>query len=372
MDTLARYVFLKLFKALLFVIVSMTAAIWLTQSLRFFELIVSRGMSISGFMYLTMLLVPNFIAVAMPIALTIVTMFVFHRLLMESELTVMSAAGFSNLRIGQPAILLATCGVFLGYALSLWATPLAYGKFKDLQSFIRSDYSGLLLQEGNFTRIGASLTVYIRARGSNGDLTGIIVHDNRDPAQPITLLAEVGTLAQGEDGPRIVLVKGNRQEVNRQDGTLSLLYFERYSVDLPIARTRDEYRWREPGERLLPDLLWPNLEDANDRSFARRLIVEGHARLTSPLYGLAMVLLSLAALLGGEFDRKGISKRILLGIGLATTMQAGAIMLPSLAIRTAEATFLMYAFPLLGAVSGVLWLTSREMLGAFGRKLRFT
>jgi lipopolysaccharide export system permease protein len=358
MGTLTRYVFFRLFKALLLVIVSMTAAIWLTQSLRFLELIVSRGISVTSFLYLTVLLVPNFLSIAMPIALTIVTVFVFHRLLIESELSIMSAAGFSNLRIGKPALLLAAYCACLGYTLTLWAIPVAYGKFKDLHSDIRADYSGLLLQEGTFTRIGAALTVYIRARESNGDLTGIIVHDSRNPAQPLTLLAERGTLIQGDGAPRIILVMGNRQEVNRQDGTLSLLYFERYSVDLPTARSREEYRWREPGERLLPDLFWPNLEDANDRLFARRLVVEGHVRLTSPLYGLAMVALGLAAVLGGEFNRRGISKRILVGVALATTMQAGAIMLPSLAIRDTDFAFLMYLFPILGILGGVFWLAA--------------
>lgn len=358
MGTLTKYVFLRLFKALVLVIASMTAAIWLTQSLRFLELIVSRGISISSFLYLTVLLVPNFLAIAMPIALTIVTVFTFHRLLIESELSIMSAAGFSNLRIGKPALLLAAYCGFFGYLLTLWAIPVAYGKFKDLHSDIRADYSGLLLQEGAFTRIGTALTVYIRARESNGDLTGIIVHDSRNPAQPITLLAERGTFAQGDDAPRIILVKGNRQEVNRQDGTLSLLYFERYSVDLPTARSRGEYRWREPGERLLAELFWPNLEDANDRMFARRLVVEGHTRLTSPLYGLAMVALALAAVLGGEFNRRGISKRILAGVALATTMQAGAIMLPSLAVRNIDLTFLMYLVPISGILGGVLWLAS--------------
>jgi lipopolysaccharide export system permease protein len=223
--------------------------------------------------------------------------------------------------------------------------PLTFGKFKELHSNIRSDYSSLLLQEGAFSMIGGSLTVYVRAREANGDLRGILVQDSRDPANPVTLLAERGTIASTEDGPRVILLNGNRQQVDRAAGRLSLLYFERYSVEISNERG-GERRWRDAGERYLDELLWPDTGDAHDRQYAARLVAEGHSRLATPLYPFALVMVALACLLPGNFNRRGLAQRLLLAALCGVATQSLAISLPNLAARTPAALALLYVAPL--------------------------
>src|SRR3546814_1149486 len=38
------------------------------------------------------------------------------------------------------------------------------------------------------------------------------VHDNRNPANPVTMMAEKATLIRTPDGPRLYMVNGNRSE----------------------------------------------------------------------------------------------------------------------------------------------------------------
>ena len=64
----------------------LVALIWLTQSLRFVELVVNRGLSFRVFFELTALLVPNFIAVILPITTFVVVQFVYQRLSGDREL----------------------------------------------------------------------------------------------------------------------------------------------------------------------------------------------------------------------------------------------------------------------------------------------
>ena len=56
-----RYVFRQLVIALLAATSALVALIWLTQSLRFVELVVNRGLSLWVFLQLTGLLIPNFV-----------------------------------------------------------------------------------------------------------------------------------------------------------------------------------------------------------------------------------------------------------------------------------------------------------------------
>ena len=64
---LGRYIFRQLSLALRAVSGGLTALIWLTQSLRFVELVVNRGLSMTVFIRLTSLLIPSFVAVILPI-----------------------------------------------------------------------------------------------------------------------------------------------------------------------------------------------------------------------------------------------------------------------------------------------------------------
>ncbi len=345
MRRITAYILSQVLTAMLFVVATLTMAIWLTQSLRFIELIVNRGLSLASFFYLTSLLLPNFLSLVLPIAMFIATLFVYNRLAADSELVVMRAVGFGPGQLARPALLLA-CGVTLaGYVLSLWLMPLTFGKFKELHTNIRSDYSSLLLQEGAFSNIGNTLTVYVRAREANGDLRGIMVQDARDPSNPVTLLAERGTIASTEDGPRVILINGNRQQVDRAAGKLSLLYFERYSVEITNDRTT-EFRWRDAGERYLNELLWPNLADAHDRQYFNRLIAEGHTRLATPLYAIALAMVALACLLPGDFNRRGLGKRLLLASACGLATQALSVALPNLATGTPQLLPILYIAPI--------------------------
>ena len=75
MTRLDRYVFRQLAVALIAVTVGLAALIWLTQSLRFIELVLDRGLSFAVFLELTGLLLPSFFAVILPITTFVVTLF---------------------------------------------------------------------------------------------------------------------------------------------------------------------------------------------------------------------------------------------------------------------------------------------------------
>ena len=69
---LDRYIFRQLGLSLLAATSGLVALIWLTQSLRFVELVVNRGLSLLVFLNLTGLLIPNFVAVILPITTFVV------------------------------------------------------------------------------------------------------------------------------------------------------------------------------------------------------------------------------------------------------------------------------------------------------------
>ena len=336
-----RYVYRQCLTVLAFIALGLCFAIWLSQSLRLIELIVNRGVSVGIFLYLALLLLPRFLEVVLPIATFAAILFTYHRLITDSELVVLRATGVSQMGLARPALLVAGTASLIGFALSLYFLPTSFRAFKDLQFEIRNNFASVLLQEGVFNSITDKVTVYIRQQSATGELSGLMVQDERVDDRPATLTAERGALAQTDSGPRIVMMNGTRQELDRKTHRLSVLAFDRYIIELGDVRDAPGARWHEPQERYLPELFFPAGTQA-DRYYGHRLTIEGHQRILAPLYPFAYALLALGCLLGGEFNRRGQSGRVMGAIGIAFFVQVGNIAFNNLANKTPEMLPLMH------------------------------
>jgi lipopolysaccharide export system permease protein len=328
---------------------------FLVGSLRWIGYIVNRGLPASTFFYFIALLLPSFMSVILPIAAFCAALFIYYKLIMDSELVVLRAAGMSQLQLARPAIGLAGVTVVAVYSITLYFLPASYGAFKQLQNDIRGDYSAALLQEGVFNNVAEGITVYVRERSTDGELRGILVHDSRETDQPITMMAERGALVRSEQGPRVVMVNGNRQQVERPGGRLSLLYFDRYTVELSEVQGSVHARWREPRERYLHELFNPT-DDPDDLRNYDELIAEGHQRLAGPLQGLGFVLVALAALLSGQLNRRGQVRRVLAAILCIAALEALSLASHDLAIRSLQTVPAMYAVSILPGLGAMVVL----------------
>ena len=352
MQGINRYIFAQVLVATVAVTVGLTFAVWLTQSLRLIDFIVNRGLPATTFLYFIGLLLPSFIGIVLPIAAFCAVVFVYNKLIWDSEMVVLRAAGLSQLQLSRPALRLGFIVVLVSYSISLYFLPASFRAFKDLQYELRSDFSTVLLQEGAFNTVTDGITVYVRERAGEGELRGILVYDTRDPKAPVTMMAERGALVQAEDGPRVVMVNGNRQQRDTSDGRISFLHFDRYTVELSKLREAPETRWREPKERFLPELLTVGA-NPGDKAYRNELLAEAHQRIVQPLYGLAFVLVGLAALLSGQFNRRGQSHRVMLAILIVAVLEAQTLALHDLAVRSRQAAPLMYVgaiLPIIGAL----------------------
>jgi len=356
------YIARSLAHSALLVTFSLTSIVWLTQALRFIDFIVNQGISIRIFLTLTLLLVPSLLLLILPIALFSASMFLYNRLQHDSELVALEAAGLSRWKLARPAFTVALIVTCLGYCISLYLMPLTYGRFRDMQAFLRNNYVSLMLQEGVFSSPVDGLTVFVRERSSDGKLKGILVHDNRQEGVALTMMAEQATLIETPQGPRFLLENGNRQELRK--GKLSLLNFTSYVLDVSLYAGQAIQRPSDPQEKYLWELF--KEADRAEPAIAQRLRAEAHQRLIWPLYSLGMPMLGLAILLSGQFNRRGHLKRV-----IAATTVASAMVIIALALRAAIANHpamivLAYLSALLPIGIATLLLSPKrfEQLGA--------
>ncbi|NQW10853.1 MAG: LPS export ABC transporter permease LptF [Alphaproteobacteria bacterium] len=321
---ITRYLIHQILLAMVFIVVSMTCVIWLSQSLRFVDLIVNRGLPIPTFVFLTVMLMPTWLSIVLPIASFAATLFVYNKMTNDREMVVMSAAGLSPMRLARPALLVAVATTGLCYLMTLYLVPMSYRAFKELQFQIRHNFEHLVLHEGEFRTVGDGLTVYVRAREAEGELAGIVVHDQRESDKTVTLVAERGALVSTPDGPRVIMVNGSRQERVTNSGRVNILYFDRYTIDLGRIQGDVERTFRDQNELFLADLLWPTVTITDSRNF-NEYVAEGHQRLTSPLLALTLTAVGLAVLLSGQFSRRGQTVRLIVAVILAGVVEAGGL-----------------------------------------------
>ncbi len=356
------YIFRQIVLALVVATGGLTALVWLTQSLRFVDLVVNRGLSFAVFIHLTSLLIPSFVAVILPITTYVVIQFVYQRMTGDRELTVMRATGLSPWALARPALAVALLATMIGYGLSIWAVPTSLSDFKQFQWQIRNRLAAFLLQDGVFTPLSDKLTVYVRSRDPDGTLRGILVDDARDPTAHATILAERGRLIDGPNGPRVLLLDGSRQEIAHQSGRLDMLTFKQNEIDLTEATKGDATRPLDISELPLKDLLDPAPAFDYDRS---KRMAEGTKRLTEPLTTLSYSIVGLFSALGGMFRRHGGIVRPLATVGAMVVLLALGLAFGTLGARDHDMLFLMWVHATLPGIV-CAWLLFVPSINPFG------
>lgn len=321
---------------------SLTGIIWLTQALRFIDFMLSRGLSAGDFMYLTGLMVPSLLLIVVPVSLLLAVLYVYNRLMGDSELVVFSAVGVSRLQLAYPVMLVGGIAMLFTFLISLYLMPMANQKFRDIRVYFRDQYASVLLEENVFNTPIDGLTVFVRERLNDGIMRGILIQDNRDPAHVVTMMAEEGKLVQSASGPRFLLKRGQRQELAAAKGSISWLSFDDYTLDIGFYANAIQ-RERGADERTLGQLF--DTKDVPPEALPA-LRAEAHQRITWPLYTLALPLMALATLMSSQFNRRGQWKRTLFAAVSAIAIVLIAFSLRNIAVRHPWAIGLMYGLSL--------------------------
>ncbi len=357
MTVFDRYVLKNLSQATLFIALTLAAIVFLTQSLQFLELVIESSASSAAFWMLTLLALPRFFEIILPIALMAAVLFIYNRMTADSEMVAIRVAGYSPFALAKPAIRLALVVTLVLWVVTMWISPRSLAEMQHMRQVIKAQFSALLFREGVFNQAGKGLTVYMRERSSEGEMRGLMIYDSRDKASdPSTVLAKRGVIVATPEGEQVLVYDGSRQQYDPDKGVLHRLNFERYTIDLPDSNPVTK-RWREPEERTTFELLFPDKESVQDPKMRYEFLVEIHRRIAAPLMAMALALVSCAALLLGPVERRGQTRKIVFAIGLAVVLQSAFLSVYNLSRKFVFAIPLMYLLLLLPALAALFLLS---------------
>ncbi len=349
-------VFRQLSVGLALVAGGLIAIAWLIKALQYVEMIINNGASLWTLFEITVLLIPSFLGVLLPIALFITVMFIYSKMTTDRELVVMSATGLSPLQLARPALILAGIITVLGYFVNFYILPETYRMFGELKWHIRYNLAQVPLEEGTFNTFGDKTTVYIRERTASNELRGIFVHDERDPKAPVTVMAKRGSLVKTAEGLQIVMFDGNRQALETETRNYSVLYFDRYTFPLNTFGAQKAYRTPDSREMTVRELF--DIENNTivlPRDYPKYLI-EGHKRLVSPLVSIGFVMVALVSLFSGGFTRRNQNKRVVVATVVVLLLQISLLGVENMSARNLALVPSIYVVTLLPIIVGARML----------------
>jgi len=280
----------------------------LSQSLDQLEVIVERGQSVWVMLKLTLLAVPQLLAVIIPIGLFVGALIALTRLQREQELTAVFASGVTRWSAIRPAVVIAVIAAVLTLVVTSVGQPWAQRQARVEAFAVRADLAVLLVEEGVFKQGPNGLTVYVQQIEQNGLLKNLFVYLEEDD-KVTTWDAAEARFSRIDGQPYLTLLSGSWQRYSSR-GVLEHFSFGRQ--DVPLAQytgVTERVRYK-PSDMYLTQLFNPSPGDLEEGGSAGELLAEGHSRLSAPLYALMAMAMALTAIMGGQFSRTGYGLRI--------------------------------------------------------------
>lgn len=262
-------------------------------------------------------------------------------MLTDRELVVIQAAGISPWQNCKSALFMGIVMSFVIVYIQNFGIPTAEKKFNEIEWQIKNNVSHLMFREGEFTELQAGLTVFITSHNKDGSISGILINDERKPQLKTTLTSEYGRIVYTDKGPRIILINGSRQEINKQKNQFTSLAFDRYSVDFGLTGKKKD-KDTSARERTFSELINAKNDSRLNDKDKRKYVVEGHKRILTPLYNILFALLGCTGLLVGSFNRRGQSRIISISIISMVLIQALDLSFTNMAAKNLHLLPLIY------------------------------
>ena len=345
MRTLERYIFRQLLVPVAGAVAALTGIALLSQSLSQFDLIVEHGQSAWTFFKVTMLSMPMLVGLIFPLAIFVGSLVALTRLQSEHEFTAAYAAGVPLMRLTSPILRIGVYFAILSLASNLFLQPLASREMRQELFNIKNDLISTLVKEGDFATSGNGLTIYVQRIDQNGLLRQVFIRTPADNGQDHSYAAKEGRIKKVGGNSIIVLRKGSDQQMNDK-GSLLHWTWDELAVDITPYFSNDDYLQYKEGDMYMHELFFPQVFKDAPYIPPVKLLAEANARLSAPLYNLALALMAVVSVLGGRFSRSGYAARIAMASGAAAMARILGIVMETASNHAAVLNVLQYMVPL--------------------------
>jgi lipopolysaccharide export system permease protein len=363
---LDRYILRELVMLFGFFSLVLVSVYWVNQAARLFDSLIADGQNVSVFLEFSALTLPWIVQLILPVSAFVATLYIFNRMIGDSEMVVLQTAGLSALRLLRPVMVFGLLMALLVAGLGNVLAPTARAQFMDRQDEVREDLTGRFLRAGEFIHPAAGLTVYIREISELGEFRDIFLQDATNEGVEVTYTATDALLVRSLSGPRLVMFDGIAQTLDLDTGRLATVQFSDFTYDVGGLVGDDLGRRVDVRELATPLLLRADQAIADELGVPlAHMVFEGHDRIAQSLFVAFVPLIGAASLLLGTFSRFGVWRQILLAVALVLPMQLVRNAGEAAVRADAEAWAMAYAQPAIAVVvaAAMVALAMRRRMG---------
>ncbi len=290
----------------------------LDKMLRLFQYVVEAGGPVSIVWRMLANLLPEYLALGIPIGLMLGILLAFRRLALSSELDALRGIGVGYGRLLRVPFMFAIPLAGLNLFIVGYLEPYTHYRYEGLRFDLKSGALGAALKVGEFNRLGRRLTLRIdRSEQEGTQLHGIFVQMEDGKGMSVAATAEHGKFLSTDDPDTILfrLTKGRLIQDSPKFTAPRTLAFDSYDlpVSLPVI---DQFRRRggtESDELYLHEL-WRIGYGGGARDTHQ--LLEAQAKLNFRLVEVVMMLMLplLAVALAVPPKRSASALGIFLGI----------------------------------------------------------
>jgi lipopolysaccharide export system permease protein len=271
----------------------------LDKMLRLFDFVVTAGGPVSVVWQMLANMIPEYMALGIPIGLLLGVLLAFRRLALSSELDTLRAVGLGYGRLLRVPMIFAATLMAINLAIVGYVQPYASYAYEGLQFELRSGALGASIKVGEFNNLGNRMTLRVDRSDDEGrHLHGVFVRADAGQGRTLAVTADLGTFLATDDPDTILLRLTNGRLVHDAPHyrTPRVLSFASHDlpIDLPASGTF-RGRGNDYEELTIPELvkvvrsgrLDERLQDTSRANFHFR-IVEVAMMLLMPLLAVAL------------------------------------------------------------------------------------
>ncbi len=253
-----RYIARLMFVPLAATLLVSAMLLLLVRMAELFDFVIDEGGTGGTVLRLLANLMPQYLALGLPLGLLMGVLLAFRRLALSSELDAMLATGVSYARLLKVPMLYAAGLALLTVGVVGFIQPLsAYGHEK-LMFDLNNGRMGFSIRVGEFTHLGDKVVVRAeRSRHGGRDLSGVFATVTDAKGRMVVFSAARGELRPAADGETMIarLFDGTLARLDTESGTNQSTHFAAYEIPLnlpsaPVFRKRGEHE----REMTLPEL----------------------------------------------------------------------------------------------------------------------
>jgi len=332
MKIIDRYVIRQMLPPILLGLLVFTFVLIIPQIKEHAESFIAKGVSPGVVLTAMLLLVPQALALTIPMSLLLGLLIAFTRLSADREFVAMQACGLSLARLLRPVGTISL--LCAGATFYVWAivVPDSNQRFREIAFNVVAQRAEYKIRSRVFFDDFPNLVLWVRdVPASGGGWNGVFVSDTRNPSSPSIYLARHGRVSIDRDRKRIELVlESGTHHTSNADGRDEVSQFESIWVTLdPGTVFRNAALERGPNELTIAELRARVADMERRGESPHQELITIHRKWSIPVACLVFGLIGSA--LGATNRRDGALGSFVLGLVVIFAYYIPMYLGPSLA-----------------------------------------